>query len=30
MKKKENYIKYFTDIVDEIELPAYVCKLCLI
>lgn len=24
MKKKENYIKYFTDYVDEIELPAYV------
>lgn len=26
MKKKENYIKYFTDNVDEIELPAYVCQ----
>lgn len=26
MKKKENYIKYFTDYVDEIELPAYVCQ----
>lgn len=26
MKKKENYIKYFTDNVDEIELPAYVCR----
>ena len=24
MKKKENYIKYFIDNVDEIELPAYV------
>lgn len=26
MKKKENYIKYFTNNVDEIELPAYVCR----
>lgn len=26
MKKKENYIKYFTDNVDEIELPAYICR----
>lgn len=26
MKKKENYIKYFTDNVDEIELPAYICQ----
>lgn len=26
MKKKENYIKYFTDNVDEIELPVYVCQ----
>lgn len=26
MKKKENHIKYFTDNVDEIELPAYVCQ----
>ena len=26
MKKKENYIKYFTVNVDEIELPAYVCQ----
>lgn len=26
MKKKDNYIKYFTDNVDEIELPAYVCQ----
>ena len=26
MNKKENYIKYFTDNVDEIELPAYVCQ----
>lgn len=26
MKRKENYIKYFTDYVDEIELPAYVCQ----
>ena len=26
MKSKENYIKYFTDNVDEIELPAYVCQ----
>ena len=26
MKKKENYIKYFTDNVDEFELPAYVCQ----
>ena len=26
MKKKENYIKNFTDNVDEIELPAYVCQ----
>lgn len=26
MKKKENYIKCFTDNLDEIELPAYVCK----
>ena len=26
MKKKENYIKYFTDNVDVFELPAYVCQ----
>ena len=26
MKKKENYIKYFTDNVDEIELPAYISQ----
>ena len=26
MKKKENYIKYFTDNVDEIELSAYICQ----
>lgn len=26
MKKEENYIKYFTDNVDEIELPAYICR----
>ena len=26
MKKKENYIKYFTDNVDEFELSAYVCQ----
>lgn len=26
MKNKENYIKYFTDNVDEIELMAYVCQ----
>ena len=26
MKKKENYIKYFIDNVDEIELPAYICQ----
>ena len=26
MKNKENYIKYFTDNVDDIELPAYVCQ----
>lgn len=26
MKKKENYIKYFTDYVNEIELPTYVCQ----
>ena len=26
MKKKENFIKYFTDNVDEFELPAYVCQ----
>lgn len=26
MKKKDNYIKYFTDNVDEIELSAYVCQ----
>ena len=26
MKNKENYIKYFTDNVDEFELPAYVCQ----
>lgn len=26
MNNKENYIKYFTDNVDEIELPAYVCQ----
>lgn len=30
MKKKENYIKYFTDYVDEIELPAYVCQALLL
>ena len=26
MKKQKNYIKYFTDSVDELELPAYVCQ----
>lgn len=26
MKKKENYIKYFTDNVDVFELPAYACQ----
>ena len=26
MKKQENYIKYFTNSVDELELPAYVCQ----
>lgn len=26
MNEKENYIKYFTENVDEIELPAYVCQ----
>lgn len=26
MKKKDNYIKYFTDYVNEIDLPAYVCQ----
>lgn len=26
MKNKENYIKYFTDNVDEFELMAYVCQ----
>ena len=26
MKNKENYIKYFTDNVDEVELMAYVCQ----
>ena len=26
MKNKENYIKYFTDNVDEFELPVYVCQ----
>lgn len=26
MKNKANYIKYFTDNVDEFALPAYVCK----
>ena len=26
MKSKENYIKYFTDNVDEFELPAYICQ----
>ena len=26
MKKKENYIKYFTDNVDEFELSSYVCQ----
>ena len=26
MKKKENYFKYFTDNVDEFELPANVCQ----
>ena len=26
MKNKENYIKCFTDNVDEFELPAYVCQ----
>ena len=26
MKKKENYIKYFTDNDDKFELPAYVCQ----
>ena len=26
MKKKENYIKYFTDNVDKFELPTYVCQ----
>lgn len=26
MKKKENYIKYFADNVDEIELLAYICQ----
>ena len=26
MKSKENYIKYFTDNVDEFELLAYVCQ----
>ena len=31
MKIKENYIKYFTDNVDEFELPAYIyAKLFLI
>lgn len=26
MKKQKNYIKYFTDNVDEFELPAYICQ----
>ena len=26
MKNKEDYIKYFTDNVDGIELPAYLCQ----
>ena len=26
MKKQENYIKYFTNSVNELELPAYVCQ----
>ncbi len=26
MKKQKNYIKYFTESVDELELPAYVCQ----
>jgi len=26
MKKQKNYIKYFTDNVDDFELPAYVCQ----
>lgn len=26
MKKQKNYIKYFTNSVDELELPAYVCQ----
>lgn len=26
MKNKENYIKYFTDNVDEFELMAYICQ----
>ena len=29
MKKKENYIKYFTDNVDEIEFQLIFAKLCL-
>ena len=26
MKKQKNYIKYFTESVDELELSAYVCQ----
>lgn len=26
MKKQKNYIKYFTNSVDELELPTYVCQ----